>query len=79
MALDVNDGDFGRGNGREVTRDGGDPHRECGFVCVHDCIGYAELCAGLPQSCSVLRRGVDRNVEDGGRLDQLLGGENAGF
>jgi len=76
MALDPNDGDLGRGSGREMARDGGNPHREGRFIGVLDCIGNIEFCTRLSQACSVLCRGVYGDVKDGGRLDQLLRGEN---
>jgi hypothetical protein len=77
MALDANDGDFGRGSGREMARDGGDPHGEGRFVRVLDCVWNIELCTCFPETCSVLCCGIDGYVEDRSSLNELFGGENS--
>ena len=57
--------------------DGGDPHREFCLVCMLDGIGDIQLLACRSKASSILGRCVYWDVEYGGRLYHLLGGENA--
>lgn len=77
MALDAHEHDLSRRRRREVLRDRGDPHAEGRLVGVFNSVGDLELCACGPESCAVLRRGVDGDVKDGGRLDHLLSREDS--
>lgn len=66
MCFDADEDDFRGCGGGEVSRYGGDPHAEAGFVNVFDCGREVEFCAGFAETRAVLCGGVDGDGEEGG-------------
>jgi len=60
-----------------MPRNLGDPHTEFRLVGVFDGSGEKEFRAGRSQARAVLRGGVDRDGEDGGGAEELLGCEDS--